>query len=309
MKVPAIDPALEGFCINSRVYREAAIFNNPRAARAFADYLTTLSIENQVVDEANESRVVLLDEVESKRFHAELKAFMAHPDDERYLAASWQTGEEREPPQPEVLSRVYSRKRFRLRGRRAGPVTLAVIIACVVVFIEFNLGDPLDWWRRLRFFTSWGFMFESGQWWRWVTTSISHVQVLHIVFNVLWWWDLAGNVERRQGTLRLFSLFVFLNVFSNLCQFVFSGPNFLGLSGVVYGLLGYLWAYVRVCPAYPQPLNNGVFWSMLVWLVVCMTGAMDAMVHGAVANAAHVGGLVGGLMLGFWFGWRDRSTW
>lgn len=252
---------------------------------------------------------MLLDRDKSARFHAELKAFLENPQDERYLAASWETGEGRRNSDTSVLSRVYGQKRFRLRGRRTGPVTLAVIAACLIVFVEFNLDDPLDWWRRLRFFTSWGFMANSGQWWRWVTTSISHYQLLHMAFNVMWWWDLAGNVERRQGSLRLLSLFVLLNVFSNLSQFVASGPNFLGLSGVVYGLLGYLWAYVKMCPRYPQPVNDLVFRSMIIWLVICFTGVMDVMVQGAIANAAHLGGLLAGIALGYWWGFLDRKTW
>lgn len=269
----------------------------------------TLHIPNKIVDVSGESQVVLLDASASVRFRAELKAFLENPEDERYLAASWETGDVRGDADAEALSRVYGRKRFQLRGRRAGPITLSVIAACVIIFVEFQLGDPGDWWRRLRFFTSWGFMLESGQWWRWVTASISHYQVLHIAFNVLWWWDLAGNVERRQGSLRLLSLFLALNVVSNLSQFVFSGPNFLGLSGVVYGLLGYLWAYVKVCPRYPQPVNDLVFRSMIIWLVVCFTGVVDVLVQAGIANAAHLGGLLAGIGLGYWCGFLDKNRW
>lgn len=285
------------------------MFNNPRAARAFADYLSTLSIANKIMDSAGESRVILLDAAASARFHAELKAFLENPEDERYLAASWTAGEVNSDADASALGRVYGRKRFRLRGRRAGPVTWGVIIACLAVFVELNLGDPLGWWSQLQFFRSWRHLLNGGEWWRWLTTSISHYQVLHIAFNVLWWWDLAGNVERRQGPLRLLTLFVLLNVVSNFCQFAFSGPNFLGLSGVVYGLLGYLWAYVKMCPRYPQPVNDLVFRSMIIWLVVCFTGVVDLLIQGGIANAAHLGGLLAGIALGYWWGFLDRKTW
>lgn len=262
-----------------------------------------------MTDTGQGSLVELLDPSAVQQFHAELQFFLENPHDQRYLAASWETGESREVNDTQALSRVYGRNGFRLRGRRVGPVTIAVIVACLAVFLEFNLGDPFNWWPLLRFFPTWGHVLESGDWWRWFTTSLSHYQLLHVGFNLLWWWDMAGNVERRQGSLRLLTLFVLLNIVSNLSQFVVSGPNFLGLSGVVYGLLGYLWAYVRMCPAYPEPLNPLVFRLMIIWLVICFTGIVDLLMQGGIANAAHLGGLLAGVALGYWWGLLDRKTW
>jgi GlpG protein len=285
----------------------AAHFDNPRAARAFADYLTTQGIINRVTDTAQGSVVELLDHAELPRFKRELNAFLDNPQDDRYLAASWEAGDSASEQESRSLESVYAGQRLRLR--RGGPFTLTVIVACLAVFLEFNLGDPLGWWPQFRFFPSWGHLLGSGDWWRWFTSSLSHYQLMHVGFNLLWWWDLAGNVERRQGSLRLLTLFVLLNIVSNLSQFVVSGPNFLGLSGVVYGLLGYLWAYVRMCPAYPEPLNPLVFRSMIIWLFICLSGVVDLLMQGGIANAAHVGGLLAGMALGYWWGLLDRKTW
>lgn len=289
-------------------HHEAAIFGNPRAARAFADYLTSIGIANKVLDSAHQSQVLLLDASASVRFHVEFKRFLENPEDTRYLAASWNTEHVETEAESQVLAKVYGRRRFQFRWFNGGPVTMGVTGVCLLIFVELFAGDPLGWWQWLQFFPNWAYLLHSGQWWRWVTTSVSHYQVLHVAFNVLWWWDLAGNIERRQGALRLFLLFVILNIVSNLSQFIFSGPNFLGLSGVVYGLLGYLWIYAKMCPRYPEPVNEMVLRSMLIWLVICFTGVMNVLVNGAIANAAHVGGLLAGMALGYGWGFLDRKT-
>lgn len=286
-----------------------AQFNSPRAARAFADYLTTQDILVRVTDTPQGSWVELLDHSALARFQAELKSFLDNPYDERYLAASWEAGEATDDVETQAMSQGYRRRQFGLRAGRAGPVTLAVTLVCLAVFVEFNLGDPLNWWPRLQFYRTWGQLLAGGDWWRWFTTSLSHYQLMHVGFNLLWWWDLAGNVERRQGSLRLVVLFILLNVASNFTQFWMAGANFLGLSGVVYGILGYLWAYVRMCPRYPEPLNPLVFRSMIIWLVICLTGVVDIFMQGGIANGAHVGGLLAGIALGYWWGLLDRRAW
>ena len=55
--------------------------------------------------------------------------------------------------------------------------------------------------------------------------------------------------EARQGTWRLASLVVVIAALSNLGQYYVSGPNFFGISGVVYGLFGYIWMKGKFDPA------------------------------------------------------------
>jgi GlpG protein len=89
-------------------------------------------------------------------------------------------------------------------------------------------------------------------------------------------------------------------VISNLGQYYTnrsidnSGPFFGGMSGVVYGLFGYVWMKSRYDPGagfYMHP--NLVFW-MLVFFIVCLAGFIPN-----VANAAHGFGLAVGIVLGY----------
>lgn len=77
---------------------------------------------------------------------------------------------------------------------RAGPVTWVMMIACVVVFIAMQiLGD-----QEVMLWLAWPFdpalKFE---FWRYFTHALMHFSLMHILFNLLWWWYLGGAVEKR----------------------------------------------------------------------------------------------------------------
>jgi len=133
------------------------------------------------------------------------------------------------------------------------------------------------------------------QLWRWFTPALLHFSPLHILFNLLWWWYLGGPVERRLGSGKLFTLAVVSALVSNWGQAIFSGIYFGGLSGVVYALMGYVWLTGELKPERQLSLPRGLMVFSIVWLVL---GYFD--VFGlAIANAAHVFGLILGLLMAF----------
>ncbi|WP_419831593.1 rhomboid family intramembrane serine protease [Endozoicomonas atrinae] len=84
----------------------------------------------------------------------------------------------------------------------------------------------------------------------------------------------------------------------------FVGPNFGGLSGVVYAVLGYVWVYGKVRPSYPFQLSPAIMYMMVAWMLIGFSGLLDEVV-GPMANPAHLAGLVCGILLGVTFGIRD----
>ena len=143
----------------------------------------------------------------------------------------------------------------------------------------------------------------SGQYWRLVTPVFIHFGWLHIVFNSLWLWELGGRVERVLGHFNMFMLFLVIAVVSNFSQFGFGGAGlFGGMSGVVYGMLGFSWVAPLLQPQWAIQPSKSIMILMVGWLVVCMLGVVEVLGFGAIANAAHVGGLVCGALLGAVFG-------
>ena len=138
-----------------------------------------------------------------------------------------------------------------------------------------------------------------GQWWRLLTPMLIHFGILHLAMNTLWYWELGRRIEARQGPLMLLGLSLLFSLAANFAQYLHAGPSlFGGLSGVLYGLLGHCWIFQRLAPTPVYRLPPGVLVMMLAWLLICMTGIFELLQFGAIANAAHVGGLLAGCLTG-----------
>ena len=191
---------------------------------------------------------------------------------------------------------------------RTVPVTALLIAGSIACFGLFYLG-VYNWMGYLTFtpfelvdgkpvFSSIG-----GQYWRLVTPAFLHFSWLHIVFNSLWLWELGRKVERVMGHLNMFGLFLVIAMVSNFSQYAFGGPGlFGGMSGVVYGLLGFSWVAPMLQPAWRIQPSPTLMLFMVGWLVLCLVGVVEGLGFGAIANAAHLGGLLGGAVLGVLFG-------
>jgi GlpG protein len=137
-----------------------------------------------------------------------------------------------------------------------------------------------------------------GEIWRLFTPSIIHLGFLHIIFNMLWLRDLGSMIEARQGALTLAVLVLVFAVLSNFGQYYVSGPGFGGMSGVVYGLLGYIWIRGKMDPGSGLFLHPSTVNMMLIWFVLCYTGLLGPLV-GGIANTTHAVGLAAGISWGY----------
>lgn len=182
-------------------------FQNLRLAQAFSDYLTLLNIAN-VIDHDNFSyQLTLNDSSQYEKAQAELALFLENPNQEKYLSASWDSGNT-DTPRSEL---AYGNSNFmRNFVQHAGLLTHSVFAFCVLIFALTSLGLFQPMQSGLAFFTSQPFDFSQS--WRFITPAFLHFSALHIVFNLLWWWQLAGIVEKQQGKQRLLILFLFTAV-------------------------------------------------------------------------------------------------
>jgi GlpG protein len=194
---------------------------------------------------------------------------------------------------------------------RSQPLTVLTVLCCLLVALMLAL-DPelrvLHWLSFTDFtrlpgdrlaFEKVAVTYARGEYWRLFTPVLLHFGVLHLAFNMLWFWDLGRRIERVRGSATLLALLAITGVGGNIAQYVIDGSvMFGGMSGVIYGLLGYAWMWNRFSGAPGLALPRGVLAALLVWLVVCMSGFVEAIGFGAIANAAHGAGLVLGMLLG-----------
>lgn len=176
---------------------------------------------------------------------------------------------------------------------QAGVVTISFAVLVIAVFLGqlSPLSDGL--FELLRISDN----FASIPWqqpWRVITPALLHFSVLHILFNVFWWWYLGGRFERLYGSIWLVVALVVCATISNIAQFMVSGPYFGGLSGVVYGLFGIAVVMAWQRPSHPLYLPPGLIGFLLFWLVLGYTDLLWV----NVANTAHTAGLISGLLVG-----------
>ena len=149
------------------------------------------------------------------------------------------------------------------------------------------------------YFVPLGQTLAEGQWWRLLTPMLIHFSWLHIVFNLLWVWEIGRRIEVINGAMALFWVAAVASVMANVTQFMMSGPGFFGgMSGVVFGLLGHSLVWSRLVPKRTAGVANGIYIFMLIYLAVGFTGAIDLLGLGKLANGAHLGGLIAGLVTG-----------
>ena len=193
------------------------------------------------------------------------------------------------------------------------PLTLALIAINIVLFpvgmglSEGNFGllfSKMTFLATERvagtlYFSTLGETLASGELWRIFTPMFVHFSWLHIAFNLLWVWEVGRRIEFINGALMLFGLVLFSSAVANSLQLFMSGPAlFGGMSGVVFGLLAYSMVWSWLMPAKSMALPRAIYIFMLAYLVIGFTGAIDLLGLGNLANGAHLGGLLAGLITG-----------
>ena len=134
---------------------------------------------------------------------------------------------------------------------------------------------------------------REGEVWRLITPIFLHGDWMHIIFNMMMLVQLGRFIEARFGSAKLLALVMVIGVGSNLAEYLWSSPHFGGMSGVDYGLFGFLWMKGKFGRDQGWQLNPQTVQLMLMWMVLCFTGIL-----GQIANGAHLGGLLIGALLG-----------
>lgn len=288
------------------------------AARAFADYLYVQGIENQVEHEKTDGwGIWISDEDKIARAADLLTAFRQNPSDPKYKKQGKGAAELRAQEQKDQESyrkRLKSRRHlFRpLTPYGFGPLTTVMILASIVVFVLSRFAENLESVRALFIsdyimhvhMLSWEALppeIREGQVWRLITPIFIHMGPLHILFNMLWLRDLGSMVEGRQSSLHLLALTLVIAAFSNLVEYYIMGPAFGGMSGVIYGLLGYVWIRGKFDPASGLYLHSYNVTMMLIWFFACLFKLIPN-----VANATHAVGLIIGMAWGYLSSLRYR---
>lgn len=296
----------------------------------FVAYLLTLKIKTHIegIDgQADRWEVWVRNEDQMSVARKELGAFLVNPSDSSYDAAMKEATrlleEEQRTKQAAArnIRRVEMSRPSRLVGGRVPPLTLTLAILAVIISLISGFMQPREnnkWGQTVVNELSFvepaalkssngdpAASLKRGELWRVITPIFMHGSMLHLAMNLLLLVSLGRLTERIQGTPK-FALFVLmLAVFPNLLQglspeWMRGSPNFVGISGVVYGLFGYIWIRSTLHPemgiVIPMPMVV-IFVGMIIFGLA--VGISEAIPGWRLADLCHLGGLLVGIAVAY----------
>ncbi len=283
---------------------------NESSARLFSNFLYVQGIENQTEPERGGTWALWIhaeDQMDAAR--ALLNEYRQNPRDPKYQEASRVAAEKWKQEQK---ANAAAEKRFYDRGRLfplgrlgVGYLTGILIAISVATWLVSGFGQndkPILWMFISEYDVEGGIVArlhglpEIRHWelWRLFTPIFVHGHIMHIFFNMLCLLDFGTMIERRQSTARLAVLVLVIAALSNLGQYLTGGPSFGGMSGVVYGLIGYIWLRGKFDLTSGLFLHSSTVTMAVLWFVLCLVGFIP---H--VANAAHSVGFSVGIVWGY----------
>jgi membrane associated rhomboid family serine protease len=143
----------------------------------------------------------------------------------------------------------------------------------------------------------------AGDWWQPLTSMFTHVEVLHIGFNMLALWILGPQLEMALGRLRYLGLYLLSGLVGSAAVYLLSAADTpsLGASGAIFGLMAAL-----LVLAHKVGADVSQLW---IWIAV---NAGITFFGANISWQAHVGGFIGGGVLAAILAYaprRRRTTW
>jgi membrane associated rhomboid family serine protease len=182
---------------------------------------------------------------------------------------------------------------------REVPVTTALIalnlLAAAAVYAVFretsDLGALIQAGANIKVLT------ERGEWWRLASCTFLHVGILHLALNMYGLWVLGRLVEQFLGSARMFVVYMAAGLGGSAASLLFGGPGTsAGASGAVFGLLGAAVAELALHRAsYPRRWSGALLGNLIF---LAASNVVIGLMYPMIDQAAHLGGLVAGALLG-----------
>jgi rhomboid protease GluP len=138
----------------------------------------------------------------------------------------------------------------------------------------------------------WPLVNAYGEYWRFVTASFLHANLLHIAFNLWSLVSLAPLLEREFGWARFTLVYLGAGVAGWIACALWEQPA-LGASCSLFGLLGAGWSLGK---------RHGGQWgedARRMFRTWAISGVLYSFAIPGVSIPGHVGGLIGGALLGY----------
>jgi rhomboid protease GluP len=178
-------------------------------------------------------------------------------------------------------------------------VTYSIIAINVLVFVLMAINGAGIFEANGYVHMKWGSNFSpltlSGDWWRLITSTFIHFGIIHLAMNMYCLYTVGVYLEPMLGKARYITAYLCTGVLASVISLWWHTDtvNSAGASGAVFGLYGLFFALL-VSNLIPKAVRLALLQSIGIFIVFNLAYGMKS----GVDNAAHVGGLVSGFIIG-----------
>ncbi len=181
-------------------------------------------------------------------------------------------------------------------------VTQAIAGICAAVFIGMALATegasimnpPVQ--QLIHWGANYGPLTLGGEWWRLLTSVFLHGGIIHIALNMWCLWSLGELAESLYGHLTFAAVYLICGLSGSLLSVAWHPATVsVGASGAIFGVAGALIASLKLGEFSMPAAAKGVLRSVMLFVGINLVLGAGT---GFTDNAAHIGGLVAGLILG-----------
>ena len=167
-----------------------------------------------------------------------------------------------------------------------------IAVTAIISMLALTGSTELESWLLL----DKGAIYNGGEYWRLLTVALVHGSIIHLLFNMYALWIIGPIVEAMYGPWRFFAMYLICVAAGSAASFATSANPAVGASGGVFGLFGLLLVADRVHK--PALTRNARNLTMQIGILIGINLLIGFSLAG-IDNAAHIGGLLAGAVLGF----------
>ena len=173
-------------------------------------------------------------------------------------------------------------------------LNILVYLAMVAAGVNFFLPDTAD-------LIKWGANFRpmtlDGQWWRILTCCFLHIGIIHLLMNMYCLFIIGSLLETHLGKARFLAAYLLTGITSSMASIYMHDLQVsAGASGAIFGMYGVFLALVAA-NMIDKEKRNATLRSIGIFVVYNLVYGMRE----GIDNSAHVGGLLGGIVIGLAF--------
>ena len=182
-------------------------------------------------------------------------------------------------------------------------VTYIIMAICIILFILMELsGGSTNSQTLLKYGANLDVLVKNGEYYRLFTCIFLHIGIMHLLCNMYSLYIIGREVENLFGKIKYIIIFILSGIFGSIMSLSFTHNTIsAGASGAIFGLLG---ALLYFGMHYRTYLGEAIKRSIIPIIVVNLIIGFFAE---GIDLAAHIGGLVGGILLAMMVGVPDKS--